>query len=204
MLSGFKPRLTYANVMVTLLTFIVLGGGAYATIDRKIGPKDIRKNAVKAKQLAPSSVKPQHIRQGAVKTNKIPDGAITATKLADGVAISGPQGEQGPQGVPGEDATKLFGYIRDAGTAVVHYGSGVTGVTDPPGNNAYLVRFNRSVENCVAQAEAGFGDPAGIASAIESLSSVSMSSGDDDQVRVRFLTHEGTVTDTSFLITAFC
>lgn len=37
----------------------------------------------------------------AVTTGKIADGAITSAKLASGVAISGPQGAQGPQGPQG-------------------------------------------------------------------------------------------------------
>jgi hypothetical protein len=100
-----KPALTYANVVSTIALFAVLGGGAYATIDRKVGPRDIRKNAVKKKQLAPRAVNPVHINQGAVRTPKIFDGAVTEEKLAPGVAISGPQGpqgEQGPQGPRGE------------------------------------------------------------------------------------------------------
>jgi hypothetical protein len=127
MLTRVKFRLTYANVMSSIAVFVALGGGAYATIDRKIGSQDIKRNAVKQKQLAPASVKapqiapngvrapkvatdairPRHIFEGAIRTPEIADGAVTDEKLADGVAVSGPQGppgpqgEQGPQGPPG-------------------------------------------------------------------------------------------------------
>src|SRR5512139_4002093 len=56
-------------------------------------------------------------------------------------------GPQGPPGAPGQDATKLFAYIRDDGPAVtanVQYGSGVTAVSDPAGVSQYQVTFNRS------------------------------------------------------------
>jgi hypothetical protein len=116
-----KPRLSYANAMSSIAVFVALGGGAYATIDRKIGPQDIKRNAVKQKQLAPGSVKarqiardgvraakvatnairPRHVIEGAIRTPKIADGAVTEEKLADGVAVSGPQGPPGPQGEQG-------------------------------------------------------------------------------------------------------
>jgi hypothetical protein len=111
MLMRLRPRLTYANVVSSIALFVVLGGGAYATIDRKIGTKDIKRNAVTTKKInkqavragkmAPNSVRAGKIFDGAVLTDKLADGAVTEGKLADGVAISGPQGETGPQGPPG-------------------------------------------------------------------------------------------------------
>jgi hypothetical protein len=56
-----RPRLTYSNVMVTLLMFVVLGGGAYATHTHRIGTQDLR--------------------NGAVTTPKVSGGAITQAKL---------------------------------------------------------------------------------------------------------------------------
>jgi hypothetical protein len=52
-----KPRLTYANVVSTIALFVVLGGGAYATIDRKIGPRDLRKGAVTTPKIKKQAVK---------------------------------------------------------------------------------------------------------------------------------------------------
>jgi len=62
-----KPRLTYANVMVTILAFIVLGGGAYAA----------------AGNLAKNSVGKKQIKNGAVTRAKISDGAVDGSKVAD-------------------------------------------------------------------------------------------------------------------------
>lgn len=61
-----RPRLTYANVMVTILAFIVLGGGAYA-----------------ATQLPRNSVGKKQIMNGAVTRAKIADGAVDSSKVAD-------------------------------------------------------------------------------------------------------------------------
>jgi hypothetical protein len=73
MRTRIKPRLTYANAMSTIAVFGVLaGGGAYAA--SKIGPNDIKPNAVRSK----------HIKKKAVKTPKIANRAVTAAKLADG------------------------------------------------------------------------------------------------------------------------
>jgi hypothetical protein len=106
MFARVKPRLTYANVISSIALFAVLGGGAYATHTHRVGPKDIRKNAVKQKQLASNAVYPRHIIPGAIRTDKLFDGAVTEAKLAPGVAISGPQGEQGPAGPQGEQGPK--------------------------------------------------------------------------------------------------
>jgi hypothetical protein len=66
MSSKLRPRLTYANVMVTILAFIVLGGGAYA-----------------ASQLPKNSVGKKQIKNGAVTRAKIADGAVDGSKVAD-------------------------------------------------------------------------------------------------------------------------
>jgi hypothetical protein len=116
-------------------------------------------------------------------------------------------GPQGEQGLPGQDATNLFAYIRDNGgadTATVQYGSGVA-VSDPSGNgNTYQVFFNQPMVNCVVQATAGNGNPAGVPTAISSFPLVNMATGGPNQVEVLFVGDTGTATDTSFLITAFC
>ena len=64
-MSGkIRERLTYSNVMVTLLAFVVLGGTAWALAKNTVGPKQLKK--------------------GAVHTQDIDDGAVTSEKVADG------------------------------------------------------------------------------------------------------------------------
>jgi hypothetical protein len=49
-LHRFRPRLSYANVMVTIIAFIVLGGGAYAAFH-------LPKNSVRSKNIVNGEVK---------------------------------------------------------------------------------------------------------------------------------------------------
>jgi hypothetical protein len=120
----------------------------------------------------------------------------------------GPVGPAGAPGASGADATKLFAFILDNGsaaTAEVAYGSGVTAVSDPAGNNAYTVTFNRSLANCVVQAVAGVGDPQPSAATVfNAIPLVNMHDGGPDQVSVGFINTASAATDTAFLIAAFC
>jgi hypothetical protein len=122
-----------------------------------------------------------------------------------------PAGERGPQGErgqAGQDATKLFAYIRDLDgdtTATVEYGSGVTAVNDRPGQDSYILTFDRNLAHCVVQVSAGFGDPsANPAGAANVVPLVDLSSGNADQAEVTFRTDAGLLRDTSFMVAAFC
>jgi hypothetical protein len=223
-----RERLTYANVMATAAMFIALGlGSAYAA--DKIGSKDIARNAVKSKHVKGKAVKTKHIAGGAVKKNKLAQDAVHTRKVLDGSLLAadfapeelpqgergdqGPKGDTGPQGEPGQAATKLFGYIElnpfAGGGTEVRYGSGVESVSRS-GTGEYVVTFDRELTNCVVQAVTGVGLPRGSALQINTASaSVRMDQGTASQVTVRWRrpdgsTDFGVLTDTSFLITAFC
>lgn len=80
-----RPKLTYANVMVTLLAFVVLcGGGAWA-----------------AGQLGKGSVGTRQLKKDAVTSAKVRDGALKASDFAKGQLPVGPIGAIGPQGAVG-------------------------------------------------------------------------------------------------------
>jgi hypothetical protein len=166
-----------SNAVAYVALFVALGGtGAWAA--DKITSADIAKNAVRSKQ----------IKKNAVKTKKIADGAVTADKLADRARIQ-------------------FAYIRDDGPlnlASVHYGSGVTSVSDSVGDNAYTLTFDRSIVNCVVHAQPGYGNPAGSADVEETMPTISMDTGNPRQVDLFFDTPASVTTDTSFLVAAFC
>jgi len=84
MLNGLLRRVTYANVMATIAVFgLLAGGGAYAA--SKLGPNEIKKNAVRAKHIKDRHVNAKHLAKNAVRTPKIKHGAVTAAKLAEGV-----------------------------------------------------------------------------------------------------------------------
>jgi len=186
-----------SNAVAYVALFVALGGtGAWAA--GQITSADIGKNAVRTR----------HIKKGAVTTPKIADRAVTARKLGAGLRVRGEQGLPGQQGPPGQDATKLFAYISDntgATTGSLQYGSGVTAVNDPPGDNAYRLTFNRSLVNCVVLAVPGYGEPAGTSTVQTAIPVVFMDVGGPNQVDVFFEKPlGGGVTDTAFLAGAFC
>jgi hypothetical protein len=86
MLRGIRSRLSFANVMASIAVFAALAGGAYA-VSGKIGPKQIKK--------------------GAVKTGKLHNGAVTAKKVKNDT-LTGKQINESSLGtVP--NATKVNG-----------------------------------------------------------------------------------------------
>lgn len=205
-MARLRSHLTFANVVSLLALFVALSGGAYALT--------LPKNSVGPKQLKRNAVTPSKIKKGAVNSSKVRDGSLLPNDFKPGQLPRGEKGEQGErglqglQGPPGQDATKLFAYIRDAGTvdtATVHYGSGVTAVSDAAGDSSYDVTFNRSLENCVVQAVPGSGRPAGSSSSSAFMPLIGMIfAGDPEKTRVWFYDNTTTVRDTAFLITAFC
>ncbi len=76
-----RDKLTYANVMVTILAFIVLGGGAYAAIH-------LKKNSVTSKSIRNGQVKLVDLAPNAVDSSKVKDGTIGSTDLSDGLKSS--------------------------------------------------------------------------------------------------------------------
>lgn len=80
MASRFK--LSYANVVSTIALFLALTGGVvYAA--SKIGTKDIQRQAVTGKKIAPGAVKNGKLAAGSVKTQQIADGAVGNGQIKD-------------------------------------------------------------------------------------------------------------------------
>ena len=64
-----RPKLTYANVMVTILAFIVLGGSAYAAFKlpkNSVGRGQIKNNAVNGSKVASDSLTGSDIRESSL------------------------------------------------------------------------------------------------------------------------------------------
>jgi hypothetical protein len=85
----------------------------------------------------------------------------------------------------------------------------VTAVDDdvPTSAGHYTVTFNRSLVNCVVQAQQGIGNPSGSAGADTigpAHPDVLMSSGGASQVVVAFYNGSNVTADAAFMITAFC
>ena len=76
-----RPKLTYANVMVTLLAFVVLfGGGAFAA--SRLG-----KNSVGTKQLKKNAVTTAKVKNATLKSKDFADGVLPET--SNGFQASG-------------------------------------------------------------------------------------------------------------------
>jgi hypothetical protein len=200
--AKLRSRLNYSNVMATVAVFVALGGTSYAVATGSIGSREIGNNSVRSKDLRNNDVRGKDVRNGTIGTRDVANGALLAMDFKAGQL---PAGERGEPGTPGQDATKLFAYIRDPGvaeSAVVQYGTGVTGVTEPALiGNPYDVTFDRSLTNCVVSADAGSGDPAG--DHVQSQATPAISTA-DKTVTLSWESDSGTLVDTSFLIAAFC
>jgi Collagen triple helix repeat (20 copies) len=224
MLRVVRSQLTYANMMATGAMFVALGGGAYAL---NAGPDNSgvfhgcvsnSTSALRVVKDANSCAKAHgHGRHRVPGETAIswsqqgPPGQQGLPGTPGQKGDPGTPGEKGEPGTPGQNATKLFAAVSDFGAnlaATIQYGSGVTGVTDPTGDSDYTVTFDRSLQNCVVEAQPGFGDPTGSAAADDAIGVITMNQGGQhDQVGVQFTRPSVTndpVVDTSFMITALC
>ncbi len=69
-LSKFGDKLTYANVMSTLGVFLALAGGTFAVAAA------LKKNSVKAKQIAPNAVGSSEIKPDAVTGSEVNEATL--------------------------------------------------------------------------------------------------------------------------------
>jgi hypothetical protein len=95
-MGRFRPKLSYANVMVTILAFIVLGGGAYAA-------SQLPKNSVGSKQIRKGSIKPSDL---SAQAKRALAGATGPTGARGLPGPPGPPGQPGPQGLPSDAFVK--------------------------------------------------------------------------------------------------
>lgn len=111
-MKRLRSKLTYSNVMVTVLAFLVLAGGsAFAASEM------LPKASVGTKQLAKESVTPAKLSKASKATLTGPKGATGATGPA---GPQGPKGAQGDRGVPGLEGAK--GIPGDANVRTFHLG----------------------------------------------------------------------------------
>lgn len=98
-----RSKLTFANVMVVILTFIVLGGGAYAMTSlpaNSVGTRQIRDGAVTGPKLAKSTLR--ELERLVKKYSPAPDHLTAGPPGAQGpIGLTGPQGPKGDPGLPG-------------------------------------------------------------------------------------------------------
>lgn len=112
------PKLTYANVMVTLLAFLMLGGGAaYAATqlaENSVGTRQLRKDAVTAGKLAPQSVGNEALTKG-IRAKLESPGSPGAPGQAGTPGDPGAPGTAGPAG-PGAVRLRLSAAAAQSAT----------------------------------------------------------------------------------------
>jgi hypothetical protein len=139
-LKRLRAKITYANVMVTVLAFAVLAGGtAYAATEM------LPKNSVGTKQLAKEAVTPAKLSKASKATLTGPAGPTGATGPIGPAGTKGEKGDRGDKGETGAPATSLWAVVS-AGAKVLH-GKGVTEVKSIS-TGEYEVVFNQDVSAC--------------------------------------------------------
>jgi hypothetical protein len=135
-MKRLRGKLTYSNVMVTILAFVVLAGGtAYAATEM------LPRNSVGTKQLKRETVTPAKLSAAAKLT-------LTGPKGATGP--QGPKGETGTKGDKGEQgapATDLWAFVDTSAPDFIKRGSGAVGATLGE-TGVYRVIFDRDVSAC--------------------------------------------------------
>lgn len=97
-MQWIRTRLSFANVMSVIAVFIALGGTTYAAVSlpkNSVGPKQIKKRAVRAK----------HINKNSVSSSKVANGSLLAADFGAGQLPQGPKGDKGDKGDKGATGT---------------------------------------------------------------------------------------------------
>jgi len=147
-MTGFRERLTYANVTATLALFLALGGTSYAVgafPRNSVGSKQIRANAIGASELKAGAVRSSEIKRRAIRLDDISLGARRSLRGAVGPV--GPQGPAGPLGAPLTATVDSLANVRSATAS--------RRATWSAGSGQYDVIFSRDMRNCVATATLG-------------------------------------------------
>ena len=88
-----RPHLTYANVMVTILAFVVLGGGsalAAATIGKNsVGSRQLKSKAVTTGKIAPNAINGSRVANGSLTGEDIKLSALGTVPSATSAASAG-------------------------------------------------------------------------------------------------------------------
>lgn len=107
MLRGLGSKLTYSNVMVTILAFIVLGGGTAAAVggsgtifsediaDQEVKQPDIAQNAVTAQAIGEHQVKKSDIAGNAITSRQVRPNSLSGQDIREGSLTGIAAGVQG-------------------------------------------------------------------------------------------------------------
>jgi hypothetical protein len=109
MLTWFRSRLTFANVVSVTALFVALSGGAYAL--------SIPRNSVGAKQLKKNAVTASKIKKNAVTSSKVRNRSLTGTDVRDDSLTGGDLIESTIARVPSADTANSANTANVADTA---------------------------------------------------------------------------------------
>jgi hypothetical protein len=190
-MNRMRGKLTYSNVMVTVLAFLVLAGGtAYAA----------------AEMLPKGSVGTRQIKKEAVTPAKLSAAAKLAMAGAKGATgPQGPKGDTGAKGEPGAPATALWAFIDTSAPGLLRRGSGVVSAALGE-TGVYQVVFDRDVSGCTWVATpAGSAATKGTGGNHPARGEVAVSalSGEPDGVVVSRYS-DGTLGDNPVTLAVFC
>ncbi len=133
-----RRHLTYANVMVTILAFVVFGTAAsYA-----------------ASQLGKNSVGPRQLRAGAVTTGKLANNAVNGTKVANG-SLTGSDIDLKQLGtVPASETSATSGNAGTVGGHAAECSAGTTliqGICFDSHSNPVAPNLEAATEDCASK-----------------------------------------------------
>ncbi len=101
-MSRVRPHLTYANVMVTILAFIVLGGVAVAATNLpkgSVGTNQLKGNAVTQRKIHKNAVTQGKIRSNSVTGAKVKNGSLTGADVVASTLGTVPYAEKAGEAV---------------------------------------------------------------------------------------------------------
>jgi hypothetical protein len=102
LLARIRPRLTYANVLVTVCLFVLLGGTSLADPIAKSAARLITGKQVRDSSLTTKDVKDRSLLKNDFKPGQLPAGGSGAPGPTGPTGPSGPTGPAGPSGPKGE------------------------------------------------------------------------------------------------------
>ncbi len=197
-MKRLREKLTYSNVMVTILALVVLGGGtAYAA-------STLGKESVGTKQLKKAAVTPAKLSKAAKATltgPAGPQGAMGAQGPKGDTGAKGDKGEKGEKGEQGEagtPATVLWAVV--SATPEVIRARNVTSV-EGFGTGETIVKFDRNVDQCSWQAT--LANPAGNTPPTGFIE-LALRGGTTDAIYVETKNSAGTKTYEPFHLAVFC
>lgn len=129
-MSRLRQALSFENVLVTAVAFVVLAGGtAFAA-------NQLAKNSVGSKQLKKNSVTAAKIKKNAVAAAKIKNGAVNGAKIKDGsLELSKMNLESVPYGRIVHTAKGSSPLVLNEGTEPVSIPLEGSAYTQPPGRD---------------------------------------------------------------------